>query len=238
MSEQWHIRIPAALLGRRDRSVTQKLVLAYLRFRQGSNGGSRWAEGTMAQDLGLTDRTIRRVVHELVKLDDITVVIGGGLKKTNGYSINPDRMSWFEAVNPDNVSTFSPKNPDKLSSFTTVNPDKLSKKPGQVVQGKGTRKSKRDIRTFTPPTAKEVNAYAAELGYNNFAEPNKGAEFVAYYEQRGWKDSSGRRVKDWKAKLRSVWLSKMKKPERGDFYWLPTEEQVDEIYSRCAEVSA
>ena len=93
-------------------------------------------------------------------------------------------------------------------------------------------------KSFVPPTAKEVNAYAAELGYNNFSEPNKGAEFVGYYEERGWQDSHGRPVRNWKAKLRSVWLSKMKKPERGDFYWLPTEEQVDEIYSRCAEVSA
>ena len=93
-------------------------------------------------------------------------------------------------------------------------------------------------KSFVPPTAKEVNAYAAELGYNNFAELNRGEEFVAYYEQRGWKDSNGRPVKDWKAKLRSVWLSKMKKPQRGDYYWLPTEEQVDEIYAQCAEVSA
>jgi len=93
-------------------------------------------------------------------------------------------------------------------------------------------------KSFVPPTAKEVNAYAAELGYNNFSEPNKGAEFVGYYEERGWQDSHGRPVRNWKAKLRSVWLSKMKKPQRGDFYWLPTEEQVDEIYAQCAEVSA
>ncbi len=96
----------------------------------------------------------------------------------------------------------------------------------------------RGRKPFAPPTAKEVNAYAFELGYNNFAEPNKGAEFVAFYEERGWKDSNGRPVKDWKAKLRSVWLSKMKKPQRGDYYWLPTEEQLDEIYAQCAEVSA
>ncbi|HRS12978.1 MAG TPA: hypothetical protein P5068_17660 [Sedimentisphaerales bacterium] len=236
MSEQWYVRIPAALLSRTDRTATQKVVLAYLRFRQGNNGGSRRAEATMARDLGLTVRTIRRIARELVALGDISVSTGGGRRRTNTYAVNPDKLSSFTTVNP-----------DKLSSFTTVNPDKLSKKPGQVVRQKGTRKRKEDIgrtpsapkarepKPFAPPTAKEVNAYAAELGYHNFSEPNKGAEFVAYYEERGWKDSNGRQVKNWKGKLRSVWLSRMKKPERGDFYWLPTEEAVDEIYAQCGE---
>ena len=124
----------------------------------------------------------------------------------------------------------SPTGPTQAEAEAEVDKEESrKKKPASRPRGK---------KTFTRPTAKEVNAYAAELGYNNFAEPNKGAEFVAFYEERGWKDSNGRPVKDWKAKLRSVWLSKMKKPQRGDYYWLPTEEQVDEIYAQCAEVSA
>jgi len=131
--------------------------------------------------------------------------------------------------NVDNVDMSTDSTYADADADANKKEEREKKKPASRPRGR---------KPFVPPTAKEVNAYAAELGYNNFAELNRGEEFVAYYEQRGWKDSNGRPVKDWKAKLRSVWLSKMKKPQRGDYYWLPTEEQVDEIYAQCAEVSA
>jgi hypothetical protein len=53
---------------------------------------------------------------------------------------------------------------------------------------------------FTAPTADEVTNYAARLGHRV-----DGKAFVQHYESRGWKDSTGRAVKNWKGKVRSVW---------------------------------
>ena len=55
-------------------------------------------------------------------------------------------------------------------------------------------------KAFTPPTLEEIQAYIKERGSNVDAK-----RFFDYYEQGGWKDSSGKPVRNWKQKMIAVW---------------------------------
>ena len=66
---------------------------------------------------------------------------------------------------------------------------------------------------FTPPTLDEVKAYVNERGNRIDAQ-----RFYDYYEAAGWKDSSGKSVKNWKQKA-ITWEnhSPTAKPKLPDF---------------------
>lgn len=51
-------------------------------------------------------------------------------------------------------------------------------------------------KRFTPPTLEEITAYCNER--NNMVDPKR---FYDYYTESGWKDSSGKAVKNWKQKV-------------------------------------
>ena len=57
-------------------------------------------------------------------------------------------------------------------------------------------KDSKESRRFTPPTLDEVQAYCA--GRHNNVDPK---QFYDYYTEGGWKDSSGKPVKNWKQKI-------------------------------------
>lgn len=66
---------------------------------------------------------------------------------------------------------------------------------------------------FTPPTVEEVEQYGLSKGFII-----DGREFISFYEEtarrmakKGWYDSRGKQVKDWKHKLRSVWFKEDRK---------------------------
>lgn len=60
-------------------------------------------------------------------------------------------------------------------------------------------------KKFVPPTLAEVRQYFSDKGYCEEAA-NKAYD---YYLAGGWKDSKGKRVKNWKQKMIAVWF----KPE-------------------------
>lgn len=64
----------------------------------------------------------------------------------------------------------------------------------------------RIVEQFQPPTPEEVTAYGIELGY--FID---GQEFVKFYSDRDWKDAKGKKVRNWKLKVKSVWAKPEKK---------------------------
>ena len=51
---------------------------------------------------------------------------------------------------------------------------------------------------FTPPTLEEVKAYCVERNNNIDAE-----YFIDFQEARGWVLSNGKKMKDWKATIRT-----------------------------------
>lgn len=55
------------------------------------------------------------------------------------------------------------------------------------------KENKKDKKVFTPPTVDEVRSYCQER--TNGIDPEY---FVAYYENRDWKLTNGRKMKDWK----------------------------------------
>ena len=59
---------------------------------------------------------------------------------------------------------------------------------------------------FVPPTPQEVVEYGIEIGYLI-----DGHEFVNYYDEREWKDSRGKKVRNWKLKAKTVWAKKERK---------------------------
>ena len=65
-------------------------------------------------------------------------------------------------------------------------------------------KEKRSV--FVPPSVEDVQSYADSIGFDLDAE-----HFINYYSARGWELSKGRKVKDWKACVRT-WRDNQKKP--------------------------
>lgn len=66
-------------------------------------------------------------------------------------------------------------------------------------------KKKRTKSKFVPPEEKEVIAYFDEKGYSDQA----ARRAFEYYNTSGWIDSQGKKVKNWKQKMLSIWF----KPE-------------------------
>lgn len=65
---------------------------------------------------------------------------------------------------------------------------------------------KKDKRTaFVRPSLEAVKNYFVENGYS----PELAQRAYDYYEAGDWKDTAGRPVRNWKQKMRGVWL----KPE-------------------------
>lgn len=61
---------------------------------------------------------------------------------------------------------------------------------------------------FDAPTVEEVEAYAISKGY--LVEGKTVVDFyegkAKFYNKKGWYDSRGKAVKDWRGKLRQVWF--------------------------------
>lgn len=75
---------------------------------------------------------------------------------------------------------------------------------------------KKDI--FTPPQISEVIDYFTEKGYSKQA----AEKMFEYYSVADWKDSGGKKVRNWKQKANAVWFKdehkseKPKQPKKGD----------------------
>ena len=70
---------------------------------------------------------------------------------------------------------------------------KSTKSPKEKEKEKDKDKEKENKSVFVPPAVDEVSAYCTER--NNGIDPEY---FIAYYENREWKLSNGRKMKDWK----------------------------------------
>ena len=219
-------------------SPTERLLLAYLAWRQGANGEAWPSQRTIAKDLGLTCDGVRKIVRRLEAKGKLCVnrPQGGGRGRRIQYTVTTAKPP--TAIDP--LETEKPPTTDE--GLPEETPDSQPKKPPtakprhirRTLQGTQQSKKRTSAKTFTPPTSREVEEYAESLGYTNF---HKGQAFIDCYAPRGWRDTKGRPVRDWKAKLRNVRLKDLKKPQRGDPDWLPTEEEANAIYEECANTN-
>ncbi len=83
----------------------------------------------------------------------------------------------------------------------------------QLPTNKQPTKRTRSPAKFIPPTDEEVAAYVTEKGYHF-----NPAEFVPFYQMRGWKMKGGEPMKDWKAGCR-YWETNWKQKHGERFYY-------------------
>jgi hypothetical protein len=70
-------------------------------------------------------------------------------------------------------------------------------------------KVKREGR-FTPPSLEEVSDYIKKQGYS--IDPQ---HFIDKQEERGWELKNGKKIKDWKATVRTWERNEKKMEKRG-----------------------
>jgi len=64
-----------------------------------------------------------------------------------------------------------------------------------------------EIKNNVPPTLFEVQAYFLEKGFSDVSAKTA----FDYYTRLGWVDSQGKKVKNWKLKMTSVWFKEENK---------------------------
>lgn len=75
------------------------------------------------------------------------------------------------------------------------------------------KRRKKTPQVFTPPTDEDVARYVAEKGYHF-----NPAEFVPFYQTRGWRMKGGEPMKDWKAGCR-YWETTWKQRHGTAYYY-------------------
>ena len=131
-------------------------------------------------ELGLTPQQYRTAIKYLKLTNRITI------KTTNKFSIisvkNWESYQLVEAANQQTnqpVTNQQPASNQPVTTYKKVKKDKNVKK-----------------RIFTPPTLEDVNQYISEKGYSV-----DGKKFFEYFNESGWVDSRGNKVKNWKQKI-------------------------------------
>lgn len=76
-----------------------------------------------------------------------------------------------------------------------------------------TNKQNTKKESFTPPTLEEVATYCKERN-NNIAP----MQFIDYYSARGWCFNNGRKMKDWRATVRTWEYRNFSSPAQKDFF--------------------
>lgn len=98
------------------------------------------------------------------------------------------------------VTTWQPTgNQLATNGYHSIGNDSIGKDSiGKDSIGSGRDKSQPTRTHFTPPTLEEVKAYCIERNNNIDAE-----YFIDFQEARGWVLSNGKKMKDWKATIRT-----------------------------------
>lgn len=120
------------------------------------------------------------------------------------------RLKLLQTV--DNCTYLSQKLTDRLQAVT----DKRQKARDRAVsvtestqrkeKKKKVKETKVKIETFTPPTLEEVKAYCNELEYTL-----DYSQIFEYYHLADWHDANGKKIKNWKQKIRGVWCKEENK---------------------------
>lgn len=70
-------------------------------------------------------------------------------------------------------------------------------------------------KAFVAPSPEEVKEYFVDHGYTE-----QSAKIAhEYYTQRGWVDSKGKRVSNWKSKMVAVWFKDENKAKQKKMVW-------------------
>lgn len=174
-----------------DLNPLERLCLAVLVRYQGSNASAWPSRARLAADLGVTQRTVRRLIVGLESKGKITVS-------------HPDRQGRSQPVE---YAICVPEKGDAPDTLFETKGCRQCPEKGDASVRPYIRKNmsvKKSLRTrekkpLVPPTAKEVREYASTLGNPIF--PAEG--FIEYYEALGWRDKHDKPVQNWKGRVRT-----------------------------------
>lgn len=112
-----YLQVPSNLLRILGRKPTEKLLYAYLLFRQGENGVCWPHQRTIAADLGCSLPTIQKVLHDFEQEHILQVKHAhGGLKQGNQYRVTNKLLL---------IANVSPRSESRTKKCVTK--DKISK---------------------------------------------------------------------------------------------------------------
>lgn len=80
--------------------------------------------------------------------------------------------------------------------------------------------AKKKNKIYIPPSESELIAYVVGKGFSE----SLGKKVFEYYSTADWHDANGKKVKNWKQKLLSVWLKDENKPQKNKPQQLTPEE--------------
>jgi predicted transcriptional regulator len=171
-------------------------------FSQDGENDFTGSAAYMADWIGSTKQTVFNILKSLTErgLVKKTDVYNNGVKFCHYSAIplvkNFDRgvVKKFDGgdqkILPNNIDINNNNNIDNI--YSPAQKGKCICLNGQM------ETTKKETKRFTPPTVDEVKAYCRERNNNIDAE-----YFVDYYEARNWELNKGRKVKDWKACVRT-----------------------------------
>lgn len=151
-------------------------------------------EGIEAED----DESIAHMVFELVKpnIDANNQKYING-KKGASHGAKGGRPKTDENQNPKETPTEPQENPKETPKAENETPKEKEEEEEKdnilYIGAKTPARSK-----FVPPTVEEVQEYVQVHSYNINPE-----QFIDYYTARGWELSKGRKIKGWKACVRT-----------------------------------
>lgn len=113
-------------------------------------------------------------------------------KSKNQYSANIITLSNFNKASTKALDKAIIKHLSKQSESTGESIDSINKQENKETKNK----------VFTPPILSDVISYFVENGYTE----QSAEKAFRYYNDAGWKDSKGNKVKNWKQKMQGVWF--------------------------------
>ena len=149
---------------------------------------------SLSVEIGLSEKQIRLCLKKLEKGKQI--IIEGANKWTK--------------ITICNYATYQDEQDSEGQTKVTQSGNQMSGERATDKEYKNTRNKEEKTSTivdvkkpkttrFCPPTAEEVRAYADSIGYTSLDAEG----FIDYYTQSGWIMGNGRKVKDWKACVRT-----------------------------------
>lgn len=137
----------------------------------------------LANDLGLSESTIRTALKHLKLTNEITI------KSTNKFSIiTIENWGKYQVCDDE----FNQQNNQQANHQLT---NKTPKSNHTIRNKEYKNKRKRGVN---PPSLSEVSEYVKEMGYK--MDPSM---FYDYYESVGWTKKNGQAINDWKAAVRT-----------------------------------
>ena len=186
----------------KDLHPSDKLLMLYLKWRQGQNHAAWPGVDRIAADLGMDERQCRRSIERLCAADCISKTPGcRGRGNSNHYAVLLEKRGRIVPISE------APKG-GVLSAFDSKKRGRIVRKKGAYCpmkeQGSNKKSTRRTAQTsFTPPGPLEVSDYANTRGVPDF----DGQHFVDYYTRLDWHYKGGEPVKDWQAAVRT-WIKR------------------------------